>query len=246
MDIVLNGAQGTMGRKLISLLEAPAFAGRARIAAAVDEKTASFPQYRSLEEYSGPADVVIDFSFHTAINTIIPYIKSKKLPVVIATTGHTQTESDLIREASLEIPIFYASNMSMGVALLVRFAKEACRAFPGADIEIVEKHHNRKKDAPSGTAVTIAEALREVRPDAGIAYGRHGMVPRSPGEITVHSLRMGDIVGEHEVFVTTATQQIAIKHEAYDRALFAEGALCAAEFLIGRPAGLYGMEDMIV
>ncbi len=191
------------------------------------------------------ADMIIDFSHHTLAAQILEFAIKRNLPVIIATTGHTQEEKALITEASAHIPVFYSANMSLGVALLVQLAKKTAEAFPQADIEIVEVHHNRKLDAPSGTANMIADAICEVRPDAEIVCGRSGNAKRKPGEIGMHSLRMGNIVGIHEVMVSTNTQTITLKHEAHDRALFADGAISAAEFLIGKPAGLYEMKDLI-
>ena len=165
--------------------------------------------------------------------------------MIIATTGHSPEELGKIEEFSKVIPIFFAANLSMGVALMAEFAKKAAAAFPGADIEIVETHHNRKLDAPSGTALTLAKAVQAGRPESTIAYGRSGMGKRKPGEITVHALRMGNISGQHEIHITTDHEQLTLRHEAYDRTLFAEGAMAAARFLIGKPAGLYGMEDIL-
>ena len=245
MRVIVNGANGRMGREVISLVQKGPGALRASIAAAVDVAESEDGNYSSLAKYAGPADVIIDFTFHTTAAELTEYAISRGLPLVIATTGHTQEELALIRKAALKIPIFQASNMSIGIALLVEFAKQAARAFPNANIEIVEKHHNRKKDAPSGTAMTIADALAEVRSGAEIKCGRNGFEERDPEEITIHSLRMGDIVGEHEVFITTDTQQLVLRHEAFSRTLFAEGAICAAKFLLGKSAGYYKMEDMI-
>ncbi len=245
MRVIVNGANGRMGKEVVSLLKKNPEALGATLAAAVDVTAINEDNYRSLSEYTGPGDVIIDFTFHTTAGALAEYAVSRGIPTVIATTGHTREELALIRKAAMNIPVFQESNMSVGIALLAEFAKQAARAFPKADIEIVEKHHNRKKDAPSGTAITIADAMAKVRPGAEIRYGRSGFDERDPDEITIHSLRMGDIVGEHEVFITTDTQQLALKHEAYSRALFAEGALCAAKFIINMPAGYYGMEDMI-
>ena len=157
----------------------------------------------------------------------------------------TDQERAAIEEAAREIPIFFSYNMSLGIALLARLAKETAKWFPDADIEIVEAHHNRKLDVPSGTALLLADAIREVRPEAEYVIGRHENGRRKPQDIGIHSLRLGNEVGTHEILVTTGTQTITLKHEAKDRSLFAEGALAAAEFLAGKPAGLYTMQDMM-
>lgn len=246
MKVIVNGANGSMGSEVVSMLNKDSDGLCATIAAAVDVTGNGHGIFSSLAEYQGPADVIIDFTFHTAAEELTEYAISRGLPVVIATTGYTQEELAVIRKAALKIPIFQSSNMSIGIALLVEFAKQAARAFPKADIEIVEKHHNRKKDAPSGTAMTLADAITAVRPGAVIKCGRSGFETRDPDDITIHSLRMGDIVGDHEVYITTDSQQLTLRHEAFSRTLFAEGALCAAKFLLGKSAGYYRMEDMII
>ena len=143
------------------------------------------------------------------------------------------------------IPVFHSANMSLGIALLVELAKMTAKTFPDADIEIIEKHHNRKLDAPSGTALLLANAIKEIRTKAKLVFGRQGQAKREADEIGIHAIRMGNIVGEHEVIVGTDTQTVTLKHEAHSRALFAEGAMAAAAFLIGKPAGLYDMKRMI-
>jgi 4-hydroxy-tetrahydrodipicolinate reductase len=176
----------------------------------------------------------------------LEYATSHGIPAVIATTGHTPEELAAIDAATEKIAVFRSANMSLGVALLVELAKITAKTFPDADIEIIEKHHNRKLDAPSGTALAIANALCEVRPEATVVTGRSGYGKRTPEEIGVHAIRMGNIVGEHEVVIGAPNQTITLKHEAHDRALFAEGALAAAEFLCkGLPAGLYDMTDLV-
>ena len=179
------------------------------------------------------------------VKALLRYAVAHRLPVVIAPTGHTEQELVCMQEAAKEIPVFFAANMSVGVALLVDLAKKAAAVFPDADIEIVETHHNRKQDAPSGTAHMLANALQTVRSDASLCFGRNGMQKRVPGEIGVHAVRRGNIVGIHEVLISTDTQTITLKHEAHHRSLFAEGALAAAEFIATQPAGLYGMQDML-
>ena len=164
---------------------------------------------------------------------------------MLCTTGHTDEEIELIHKTSESIPLFYSGNMSLGIALLVELAKTTVAAFPEAEIEIIEKHHNRKVDAPSGTALMLANAICEVRPDAYANCGRNGQGKRNPAEIGIHSIRMGNIVGEHEVIIGTPSQTITLKHEAHNRALFAEGAIAAAGFLIDRVPGLYDMKSML-
>jgi 4-hydroxy-tetrahydrodipicolinate reductase len=191
------------------------------------------------------ADCIIDFSHHSLTGPLTLFAVEKNIPLIIATTGQTEEELNLIKRASEKIPLFFASNYSLGVALLIKLAEKTAAVFPDADIEIVEKHHNRKIDAPSGTAVSIASALTKVRENAVVKTGRSGLAAREKNEIGVHAVRLGNIVGEHEVIVGTDSQTITLKHEAHSRALFAEGALTAAEFLMGKEAGLYDMNSMI-
>ena len=167
------------------------------------------------------------------------------MPLVIATTGQDKYELSMIEHASKSIPVFHSANMSLGVALLCELAVTAAKAMPDADIEIVEAHHNRKLDAPSGTALMLANELKTVRENAEFQFGRHGNQKRTPSEIGIHALRLGNIVGEHEIILATATQKITLRHEAQTRALFAEGAIAAAGFLIGQRPGLYTMKDIV-
>jgi 4-hydroxy-tetrahydrodipicolinate reductase len=207
--------------------------------------TREFPTYTDWNAVQEKVDCIIDFSHHTATEALLNFAKANKIPTVVATTGHTEEEKALILSAAEEIPVFHSANMSLGIALLVELAKTAAKAFPDADIEIIEKHHNRKLDAPSGTALLLANAIKTVRNQAKFIFGRSGQAKREADEIGIHAIRMGNIIGEHEVIVGTDTQTITLKHEAHSRALFAEGALAAAEYLCGKPAGLYDMERMI-
>ena len=192
-----------------------------------------------------PADMVIDFSHHTAVKDVLDYAKSVGAAAVIGTTGHTEEEKSLIYDAAKEIPVFYSGNMSLGIAVLCRLAKEAAGYFPDADIEIVEVHHNRKVDAPSGTAMMLYNAIREVRPAATAHCGRSGEGKREKNEIGISSLRMGSVVGIHEVHIHTGSQCLTLRHEAVTRAMLAEGAVDAARFLLGKKPGLYNMESML-
>ncbi len=243
MRLILNGAGGRMGAVVRDLLAERGEELDAVISGSADP--AAQGGFAPIQNSIISGDLILDFSHHTAVKDLLPWAESRKLPVVIATTGHTPEELELIQAAAKVIPVFFAANLSMGVALMADFAKRAAAFFPEADIEIVETHHNRKLDAPSGTALALAKAVQEGRPGSTIAYGRSGMGKRKPGEITIHALRMGNISGQHEIHITTDHQQLTLRHEAYDRVLFAEGAVTAARFLLGKPAGLYGMEDIL-
>lgn len=244
MKIIINGAGGRMGKEVVRMAE-EGFGG-ASVAAKVDiSYETNGDEYKKLADFSGAADCIIDFSHHSATAEITEYAVENNIPAVIASTGQTPEEIELIKAASKKVPIFLSANMSLGVALLVELAKITAKNFPYADIEIIEKHHNRKLDAPSGTALLVAEAIKSVREKTKFVFGRHGQAKRTPEEIGIHAVRMGNIIGEHEVIVGTDTQTITLKHEAHSRALFAEGAIKAAAFLQGKPAGLYNMESMI-
>jgi len=164
---------------------------------------------------------------------------------MIATTGHTEDELALIAEAAQEIPVFHSANMSLGIAVLVKLARDAARMFPNADIEIIEKHHNQKLDAPSGTALMLANGIKEVRPEANFVLGRSGYGKRQKQDIGIHAIRLGSEVGTHEIIIATGAQTLTLKHEAEDRSLFAEGGLAAATFLVTCAPGMYTMDHLL-
>ena len=171
--------------------------------------------------------------------------KEKNLPLVIATTGQTDEEKSMINEASKSIPVFFAANYSIGIAVLIKEAKNIARIMKDADIEIIETHHNRKLDAPSGTALKIADELKTVRTNANLVLGRSGNKKREKNDIGINAIRLGNVVGVHEVLISTEHECLSIKHEAYDRGLFAEGAINAIKFMKDKKAGLYGMNYML-
>ncbi len=246
MKLIVHGYTGRMGQ-IVSDLAANGYNG-AQLAARVGRSCPAPGQdgcYAALSQYDGPADCVVDFSSHLATGELLGYCLERRLPLVIAATGHTEAERALIEEAAGHIPIFFSANMSIGIALLARMAQKAAAVFPEADIEIVEIHHNRKQDVPSGTALLLYRKLRAVRPGARAVVGRHEDGRRAPEEIGIHSLRCGNEVGTHEIIIASGSETITLRHRAESRALFAQGALAAAAFLRGRGPGLYGMEDMI-
>lgn len=241
MKIVINGAGGRMGKALRALAQTKDVA----VVAAVDPFVKEEGMLSGLEEFSGAADCIIDFSNHAGTQSLLAYAVARNMPVVIATTGHTQQELDLVKEAAQKVPVFYSGNMSLGIALLTQLARQAAKMFPDADVEIVESHHNQKLDVPSGTALMLAKAVQDARPESTLLVGRHENGKRTKQEIGIHSLRMGNTVGIHEVIINTGTQVITLKHEAQDRSLFAEGALSAAAFIAGKAPGLYSMDDIV-
>lgn len=242
MRILLVGALGRMGAKV---LEAAAREG-IPVAAQVDSgfgETRYAGEYRRIGEVREAADVILDFSWHGVSPEIAAYAASRRIPAVIATTGHTEEEREAILRAAADTPIFLSGNMSLGIAALRDAVRRVVSAFGQADVEIIETHHNRKLDAPSGTALMLFDTVREVRPDAVAVTGRSGK--REAREVGISSVRCGNIVGIHEVRITTDSEQLTLKHEAFDRALFADGALKAASYLIGKEAGLYDMKSLM-
>ena len=215
------------------------------LAGAVDRTIEEAEWYTSLYDVPGEVDCIIDFSNHTGTCDLLSYALEHRLPVVIAVTGHTGEELAAIEAAAQRIPVFCSGNLSLGIALLLQTVRKAVAMFPDADVEIVESHHNQKLDVPSGTALMLAHAVQDARPEAKLLVGRQKDGKRSKQEIGIHSLRLGNTVGTHEVLISTNTQVISLKQEALDRTLFAEGALAAADFLIKQPPGLYGMDDLM-
>ena len=242
MAFIINGAAGRMGRMVCQQLAAEDVAARVDPALETDPAAGA---YAELGLCNVPADALIDFSHHAATRAVLDYCLARKLPAVICTTGHTADEQAAIEDAAEEIPIFQSANMSIGVAMLADLAVRAAAAFPQADIEIIERHHNQKLDVPSGTALLLARRLREARPDAEFIVGRHENGKRQPREIGIHSLRYGSEVGTHEIIISTGRETLTLKHEAENRALFADGALAAARFIAGKAPGLYDMRDML-
>ena len=244
MKVIVNGALGKMGIEITRLV--CDHYCNASLAAMIDINAQKDDNlYSSIADFDGTADVIIDFSHHTAVKELLPYAISRNIPIVIATTGHDDEEKAMIEEAAKTIPVFFSANMSLGVATLCSFVKTAAKLFPDADIEIVETHHVNKLDAPSGTALMLAKAACEVRPDAYVCSGRNGMRKRDKNEIGISALRLANVVGEHEVIIATPTQTLKLKHEAHSRSLFAEGAVAAAEFITDKSAGLYAISDMV-
>ena len=238
MRAVVCGANGAMGKLICGIL-GEAVVGKVSI----DGENGVPKTFRELGR--AEADVVIDFSHHSAIGDVLDYAEAIGAAAVIGTTGHTAGEKEMIYAAAEKIPVFYSGNMSMGIAVLCRLAREAAKFFPDADIEILEVHHTRKVDAPSGTALMLFNAIKEVRPQATANCGRAGEGKRTKEEIGISALRMGNVVGIHEVHIHTGTQSLTLKHEAVTRAMLADGAVEAARFMVGKGIGLYNMETML-
>ncbi len=238
MRAVVCGANGAMGKLIRERLE-----GEIAGLVSIDGENGVPKTFGELGDVQ--ADMVIDFSHHSAAADVLSYAREKNIPVVIGTTGHTPEEKALVAQAAKHIPVFYSGNMSLGIAVLCKLAAQTAAYFPDADIEIVEVHHTRKVDAPSGTAHMLFDAIRAVRPEAVEHCGRRGEGRRTKNEIGISSLRMGNVVGVHEVHICTPSQTLTLRHEAGNRGMLADGAVDAARFMEGKQPGLYNMTHLL-
>lgn len=241
MRIILYGALGRMGREVDAIIKS-GYKG-VSVAAYCDVFSNIPDIYANINEITEKADAVVDFSHHSHTAPLCGFTVSRHIPLVIATTGQTEDEKAIIKEASRTIPVFFSPNMSSGVAFLNSLVKKAAVFFEGADIEIVERHHNKKLDSPSGTAKMLAETIKSVTGGAIVA-GRDGVSQRQPGEIGISSVRGGNVRGVHEVTFYTQSETFTLTHTAESRSMFGEGALGAAIFIKDKPPGLYGMDDI--
>lgn len=246
--IAITGACGHMGRVLNTLIKERE---DCTVCAGIDiagDKYDSFEIYRKPTDMPEKPDVIIDFSHPSALDGLLSYCKMNGVPLVIATTGYSDEERSVIAAAASQVPIFFTFNMSLGINLLVELAKKATQILGGQfDIEIVEKHHNLKKDAPSGTAIMIAEAINaELDNKYRFVYDRHNVrKARDKDEIGMHAIRGGTIVGEHDIIFAGHDEVITLSHAAQSKEVFATGSINAAVFLADKQAGLYSMADLI-
>lgn len=246
--IIMNGCNGKMGQVITRLVSEDK---DCEIVAGFDINNSipnSYPVFTDPNEFTGEADVVIDFSHPSALGKVLDFCKARKIPAVIATTGFDAEHKKMMAEASKEIGVFFSANMSLGINLLIDLAKKAAKLLEGNfDIEIIEKHHNQKIDAPSGTALAIADAVADTLSyPAEYVYDRHSQrKKRSKNEIGLHAVRGGTIVGEHEVIFAGNDEVIELKHSAASKEVFAVGAVKAGKFLAGKSAGMYSMKDII-
>ena len=245
LRVIINGYSGSMGKVLTKCVnedsELQLVCGVSR-----DELEVPFKTYFKMSDVSETADVIIDFSHHSTINDTLSYATKTKTPLVIATTGFNEDELGRIKEASTIAPIFHSSNMSLGVNVLVKLVKEAAKALNEFDIEIIEKHHNKKLDSPSGTAIMIANGIKDDLPGSECIYGRYGRSEkRKPTEVGIHAIRGGTIVGEHTTIFAGHDEVVEIKHTAQSKDIFAKGAIAAAKFLVNQEAGYYNMNNML-
>ncbi len=245
--IILCGANGKMGHVIRNIVAAD---NECEIVAGVDINTEStdFPIYSEIGSVKECADVIIDFSNPALLNSLLEYSAAKKIPVVIATTGFDDDQKKQIENAATENGVFFTYNMSLGINLLATLAKKAVDVLGNDfDIEIIEKHHNQKIDAPSGTALMLADAIcEEIDKPMKYEYDRHSKrEKRSKNEIGMHAVRGGTIVGEHEIIFAGRDEIITLSHSARSKEIFAVGAVNAAKYMVGKGAGLYTMKDLI-
>lgn len=247
IKIMLVGALGTMGKNVASCI---AEDREAQIICGIDVSKAdlTFPVFNDFADVKVKPDVIIDFSHISVLDRLLTYATENKVPCVLATTGYSPEQIEKIKEASKKIPVFFTANMSLGVNLICSLAKKAA-SFLGNDfdIEIIEKHHNQKLDAPSGTALMLANAVNSQFDDKyNYEYDRHSKRQKRPkNEIGIHSVRGGTIVGEHDVVFAGCDEVITVSHSAYSKQVFAVGAVKAAKFMAGKPIGLYDMNDIL-
>lgn len=245
MRIAIAGAHGKMGRECVRVFlseghECPFFISRS----AQNDKTC-YPDFQSLPD-SLFCDCIVDFSSPSLLSSLLSYAQHRKIPIVLATTGYSTAQIDALTEAAKEIPVFMSRNMSIGVHIAGKLCEILAGAlFPAYDAEIVETHHASKKDAPSGTALYLADQIKKGGGSGVFVYDRRINQIRKSGEIGIHSLRGGSVVGRHTVSFFGKGESITIEHNAENRELFARGALAAAIFLYKKPPGLYGMDTLI-
>ena len=248
VNVIIHGCGGKMGHVVAELVKNEP---DCQVVAGIDPTTPAldFPVFPSCEACDVAGDVIIDFSTAKAVDGLLDYCEEKKVPVVLCTTGLSEDQLNHVKEASKVDAVLRSANMSIGINLLMKTLKEVAPvlAAAGFDIEILEKHHNRKIDAPSGTAIALADAINESLDNTyHYKYDRSSeRVARDPKEIGIQALRGGTIVGEHDIMFAGRDEVITFTHTAYSREIFAKGAVEAAKFLAGKPAGLYDMADVI-
>lgn len=247
--IIMCGCNGKMGQVISSLVEADA---DAEIVAGIDisgEQKNGYPVFQDFTVCNVEADVIIDFSSPKVLTNLLAYAVEKQVPAVLCSTGYTQEQIEEVEEASKKVALLRSANMSLGVNTLLKLVQTAAQVLAAADfdIEIVEKHHNQKVDAPSGTALALADAINEaLKNEYQYKYDRsQERVKRDKKEIGISAVRGGNIVGEHEVIFAGTDEVIEFKHTAYSKAIFGKGAVSAAKFLSGKPAGMYNMSHVI-
>lgn len=246
MKILISGINGKMGKEIYSQAKLANIA----VACGIDTSTIGefdCPVYKKFGDFNFLCDAIVDFSSPSLLPDLLNFASTTATPIVIGTTGYSNEDLIKIRNASEKTAIFKSDNFSLGIYTLIKLAKQAVSMLDGYDIELIEYHHNNKADSPSGTAKAIASAICETsKSDKHLCYNRHGNCKRAKSEIGIHSVRGGGIVGTHEVLLLGDDDYITIKHDAINKSVFAKGALKAAKYLIGKPNGLYNMNDLVI
>lgn len=247
--MIMHGCNGRMGHMIIDLVKDDK---NIEVVAGVDafgESSYDFPVFKSLSECNTEADVIVDFSSASAVDGLLDYCVSKKVPVVLCSTGLSPEQLEKVKEASKSVAVLKSANMSYGVNVLLKVLREVSPLFAeaGFDIEIIEKHHNQKLDAPSGTAIALADAINDSFDDKyDYVYDRSTRREKRPKkEIGISAVRGGTIVGDHDVIFAGLDEVVTFSHRAYSRAVFGKGAIEAAKFLAGKAAGMYDMADVL-
>ncbi len=247
INILISGAFGKMGKKVYEqAMLCPDVKAVCGVDIKRDYSNKEYPIYDSFDKVKEKVDVVIDFSSPSNLDAVLAYCFNKKAPAILCATGYTKEQVEKVKEYSKNLALFRSGNMSLGVNVLIDLVKKATESLEDFDIEIIEKHHNQKVDAPSGTALMLADAVKDVDDKKFYTYGREGIVgKRDKNEIGIHAVRGGGIVGEHQVIFASGFETITLTHQATDRSVFADGAIKAAKYIVTKKAGLYNMADVI-
>lgn len=249
VKVIMHGCNGKMGQTISSLIAADSEIEIVAGVDAVDSGKNDYPVFDSISACTVEADAVIDFSVAAAVDALLDYCVEKNLPCVLCTTGLSEAQLGKVEEAAKKVAVLKSANMSLGINMLLKLLKEAAQilAPAGFDIEIVEKHHNQKVDAPSGTALALADSINDQMGQSfAYVYDRSQVrEKRDAKQIGISAVRGGTIVGDHDVIFAGADEVVTFSHRAYSKAVFGKGAIQAAKFLAGKPAGLYDMADVI-
>ena len=243
--IIISGISGKMG---MNVYEAATKRGIETVCGIDKNLSAKVdcPVFKSFDEVNDVADVIIDFSSPECLENIMFFAMENKMPVVLGTTGYNENQNIFIEKCSSKVAIFKSANMSLGVNLLCKLLNAAAAALSDYDVEIIDTHHNQKKDSPSGTTYLLLKSIQDtIQDEKTPIFGRKGKTKRSKKEIGIHSVRGGNVVGEHEVIFFGESEYISFKHTALSKQLFADGAIKAAKFICNKPSGLYSMDDLV-
>lgn len=247
INVLINGANGRMGKKVFEAVsKTSTLKAVCGVDICEDLTNPDYPIYNGFASVNVKPDVIIDFSSAKSLSGILEYSTKNGVPAILCSTGYTESDIEEIKKASEKVALFRSANMSLGINVLIKAIKLASSYLDNFDVEIIEKHHNQKVDAPSGTALMLADGIKDVNPEKYYTYGREGIVgKRKKDEIGIHAIRGGNIVGEHQVIFAGENEILTFTHEATDRSMFALGAVKAAEFIVTKKIGLFSMNDLL-